>query len=497
MYIINYIIMLMLIVLFNSCNQPEPINNATGYIPYTQYLDGNIRSFDIINDSLFVASEEYGVVLYRIMEDNGRIYLDSLNSTNVVGNPVTLDIAPKSRSLIVLDDYNHTYIGKLDRISSLSGVTCDDYQRKSTFIDYSDKPIELITPFRHKPTQNEVDTLAWDTSFLHRISFAEATYDFGFYSGDCSDTLYKYINYQIEDVFYNNEKLFLVNPEEDYYSIITLDYDTTSLSFPPLELYGFSDYDPIPESTDTLVNLITVGFDSDQENISFDNVKMFGSAGSFLDSEIEFKLYNDCGYCDIYLVQDECPPQDCEWIDGLCDLPSNENILCIENIDLDVGSLDISMVNQESVSGFDITFSGVNITSFFGGVSEERLFNISLTPKIILDGKPLTVKSNEDYMFVGLDDYQGCYIKLLDSNNDNISNLNIASGYDIQDIQLSSDYIALSSGYGGLLIYKWDEELPTLEFLLSNIYAYKTLMYDDLNMIVGTKNGLHIYEIER
>ena len=80
---------------------------------------------------------------------------------------------------------------------------------------------------------------------------------------------------------------------------------------------------------------------------------------------------------------------------------------------------------------------------------------------------------------------------------DNNSNFNIASGYDIQDIQLSSDYIALSSGYGGLLVYKWDEELPALEFLLRNIYAYKTIMYDQFNMIVGTKNGLHIYEIER
>ena len=143
MYIKKYIV-IFFVIIFNGCSDYKAVDDLTGYVAYTQYLDGNIRSFDIINDSLFVASEEYGVVLYRIMEDNGRIYLDSLNSTNVVGNPVTLDIAPKSRSLIILDDYNHTYIGKLDRISSLSGVTCDDYQRKSTFIDYSDKPIELM-----------------------------------------------------------------------------------------------------------------------------------------------------------------------------------------------------------------------------------------------------------------------------------------------------------------------------------------------------------------
>ena len=48
------------------------------------------------------------------------------------------------------------------------------------------------------------------------------------------------------------------------------------------------------------------------------------------------------------------------------------------------------------------------------------------------------------------------------------------------------------------LLFEWNESgIPKLGFLLGGIYAYKTIMYDDLNMIVGTKNGLHIYEIER
>ena len=353
MYINKYIIMFMLIVLFSSCNQPELASDANGYIQYSQYLDGNVRSFDIINDSLFVASEDYGVVVYKIMQSDGKIYLDSLTATNVVGNPVTLDIAPRSRSLIILDDYNHTYIGKLDKLSSMSAVRCDDYQRKSTFIDYSDKPIELITPFRHKPTQNEVDTLAWDTSFIHRIKFSEDVYAFDVYSGDCSDTLYKYLNYEIEDVFYNNEKLYLVNPEDTVYSVVSLNHE-----------------------------------------VSMD------------------------------------------------------------------------------------TFSVIDT--------------------LVLNDKPLTMKTNENYMFIGLDDNQGCYIKLLDSNNLNHSNFSIALGYDIQDIQVSNDYIALSSGYDGSLVFEWSESVsPELSFLLGGIYAYKTVMYDDLNMIVGTKNGLHIYEIER
>ena len=356
MYIIRYIITVISIIFFSSCSKPELATNSNGYISYNQYLDGNIRSFDIINDTLFVASEDYGIVVYKIIKNDDKIQLDSLSITNVVGKPVTLDIADSSRSLIILDDYNHTYIGKLDFFatnSSLSAVTCDDYQRKSTFIDYSDKPIELITPFRHKPTQNEVDSLAWDTSFLHRIKFSEEEYNYNFYYGDCSDTLYKYLNYEIEDVFYSNERLYLANPEDTLYSVFILNHETLVDTF------------------------------------------------SMLDT-------------------------------------------------------------------------------------------------LVLEYKPLTIKTNEEYMFVGLDDNQGCYIKLLDSNNSNDSNFSIALGYDIQDIQISNNYISLSAGYGGPLIFEWTESANLeLGFRLGGVYAYKTVMYDDVNMIVGTKNGLHIYEIER
>ena len=49
--------MFMLIVLFSSCNQPELASDANGHIQYLQYLDGNVRSFDIINDSLLSTLE--------------------------------------------------------------------------------------------------------------------------------------------------------------------------------------------------------------------------------------------------------------------------------------------------------------------------------------------------------------------------------------------------------------------------------------------------------
>jgi len=348
---INKILIFMIIILLNACSEPQDSTS----IPYQRYLDGNVRSFDIYNDTLFVASEDAGIVIYEIASDSDS--LKELFSSNIVGIPVTLDIAENSRSLIVLDDYNHTYIGSLDwdKIlnENMGSVTCDDYQRKSAFIDYSDKPIELITPFRHKPTQNEVDPLAWDTSFLHRIKFDVSTYELGYYYGDCSDTLYQYLNYDIEDVYYNNEKLYLVNPHQDIYSIITLDHD---------------------------------------------------------------------------LVEDTFIPSD----------------------------------------------------------------------TLLTEFKPHIIKTSTTHMFIGSDD--GCYIKLLDTDNVNDSNFKISSGYTIQDIQIVDNYIALSAGYGGALVYEWNENGmisdENLVFMLGGVYAYKTFIYND-SIIVGTKNGLQIYKMER
>ena len=78
MYINKFTRILFIIVaaiLFNSCSEPK----GAPYVPYEKYLDGNIRSFDMLNDTLFVASEEIGIMIYEIINDkfiiNSRLLL--------------------------------------------------------------------------------------------------------------------------------------------------------------------------------------------------------------------------------------------------------------------------------------------------------------------------------------------------------------------------------------------------------------------------------------
>ena len=120
----------------------------------------------------------------------------------------------------------------------------------------------------------------------------------------------------------------------------------------------------------------------------------------------------------------------------------------------------------------------------------------------ILSNKILTIKVYEDSYIVGLDDNKGACISLHDLNLDN-SDAEfecIASGFTIQDIRYdySTNLLTLSAGYDGVLVYDWSgygDDKPTPRAMISSGYAYSALVFDHNKIIVGTKNGIEIYEI--
>ena len=122
---------------------------------------------------------------------------------------------------------------------------------------------------------------------------------------------------------------------------------------------------------------------------------------------------------------------------------------------------------------------------------------------IDLPEKPVTVRFDfihgNEY-FVGLNYRAGCYIALLGSNGSEVSNLHVAQGFSVYDIQLTDDLLVLSCGSEGVLVYKRDGALSFSPIaMIGSSYAYSSLIYGQNNdqIIVGTKQGLEIYKIER
>ena len=154
---------------------------------------------------------------------------------------------------------------------------------------------------------------------------------------------------------------------------------------------------------------------------------------------------------------------------GLTDLDFYNDRLYLSNPNKDLPSIQVYSENQ-----------GV-----YGLVFEDTLSVI-----------PNTITAYERSYVVGLGSKAGCYIALLDMNGNKVSKFSIAEGFTIRHIHHSSNLLVLSTGYGGVVVYDWDSEsIPTPRAMISSGYAYSALVYDSNKIIVGTKNGIEIYEI--
>ena len=56
----------------------------------------------------------------------------------------------------------------------------------------------------------------------------------------------------------------------------------------------------------------------------------------------------------------------------------------LQNVDLEAGTLDIYMVNDEPLAGFQISFTGIDITGASGGSSEDAGFMVSSSENMVL-----------------------------------------------------------------------------------------------------------------
>jgi len=128
-----------------------------------------------------------------------------------------------------------------------------------------------------------------------------------------------------------------------------------------------------------------------------------------------------------------------------------------------------------------------------GDLSELTRFDTPIT------GEVETIFSTENTVFSGLSYSVGCYAVELDTTTGEIiSNTSFAQGYSVKGINAYDDIIALTCGYDGVLIYKWDSTLDSIKFVtkLDSGYAYKAKVIDN-NVFVATRNGIEIFEIER
>ena len=104
-----------------------------------------------------------------------------------------------------------------------------------------------------------------------------------------------------------------------------------------------------------------------------------------------------------------------------------------------------------------------------------------------------SINSSGNIVFAGLSNDKGCYIALLDDNGTQISNLSIADGYSINNIDVYDNRVVLTCKSDGVLLYEFDQDLNFVELgKISTDYAYTAKFYDSNTIFVGTRDGFQI-----
>ena len=176
---------------------------------------------------------------------------------------------------------------------------------------------------------------------------------------------------------------------------------------------------------------------------------------------------------EIYYLDKDCSQEIITGLNyGLTDLDFDNDKLYLSNANKDVPSIQVYNINEG---------------------------DFSLVVEDTLSVFPITIRAYGNAYVVGLDNKAGCYIALLDADGNiggSDSKFNIANGFTIRDVHYSNSLLVLSAGYGGVLVYNWDgESIPTPRAMISTGYAYSAIVFDHNKIIVGTKNGIEIYEI--
>ena len=185
-------------------------------------------------------------------------------------------------------------------------------------------------------------------------------------------------------------------------------------------------------------------------------------------------------------------------------LPYSTSIVTQKCVDYGVGNdviLDCSCtstINNLSYYLMEISFSDplLTITNDQMGVlvfKENETDELEYFSSFDTPGTSESVYSNGNTVFSGLSNDQGCYIALLDDEGQVSSNLQIAEGYSIKDININHGLLALACGNDGVLLYEWNGDLNISPLgKISTAYVYTIEVYDRNTIIAGTRDGIQI-----
>ena len=495
------------------------------------------------NDLLIVANQyEEGLIVYQIIEEENSVYLNKIyqNNSFEVLDESSLENDLELRTLLYSDDSNMLYIldkfeyiyngwlpGLLESTTQSYSDECYDYDSNliwdpiqfTVFSDISnlhstqivmdesnignlDEALYLIKYNSNIISQQNLPApLKTSSSKLGAYSFAldptafgpESACDGLFFTTYVPD-ISPHFDYNITDIFFKNNKVFIANPYNEYV------FKDASGNYLNLN-YKNNEYEDVANGCDLPDNSIYFSDNGEllyntQNQIGYFEFNLYGGdLSSFISGNVDCSNFQDNGNYIQY-------PSDC--FEG--EISSNNNYsvgisgnkvigysIITSNIDSNCGTL-IDLNTSEN-------FSLVNeMTSTFSVYDYNSNSNyIEFNYDIETPSKVKSIYSFNDYILVGLYD-EGCYITLLGDNTNSLVKLEGTNSFTVNDIYYDeiNQILLLSAGSGGVLIYNWNGLSANPNFLghVVSSHAYTARMLDGKYIIIATKYGVEIYNYE-
>ena len=323
---LKQILLLVLLLLLGCDNSNSPFNDSEPYNLISVDI-GEVRDLDFSNDRLYIGTESEGIYIYEIQPSsnsendimlNDGSYLTTLyeNVDWGEGKDIrSIKYSENTNMLYALDRFGYTYHNSVDYLlgqlspfylscsDTLIANMCSATQTHATkfALDDSNESPELYILYKHN-ADNELYTEESYSSLKFMNYVIPPLNSLGFCElfGTCENeaiTIDDSLSYNVNDIFYVDDKLYVANPNKDIssFSIYEKDgglIDSYVTDSDVKSIYAVNDYIVAGTKNGCYITLLEGdGISSDEvdklfiadgysiNNIHFDGNKLILSAG--------------------------------------------------------------------------------------------------------------------------------------------------------------------------------------------------------------------------
>jgi hypothetical protein len=495
------------------------------------------------NDLLIVANQyEEGLIIYQIIEENNSISLNKIYQNNnfevldetSVENDLELRsivYSEDSNILYILDKFEYLYHGWLPAL--LEGTTlsyndfCYDYENLDNIWDPNQFTIFNLISNLHS-TQIIMDEsnagnldeslflIKYNSNIISQQNLPDpiktSCSKIGAYYFELDPTILgnseacngnfitnynldisPLFDYDITDIFFNNDKIFIANP---YNKFVFKDPTGNYLNLTD----GSDEFENISSGCDLPSN--TVYFTNSGELLynSEDDIGYFELNFNGMDLSDYINNNSDCSGSDLgYYKQypSNCFEGEISNQNNFAVAVSGNKVIGYSIISSNIESNCGTLIDFNTNENFQLVNNKTNSLSVYDYNSYSNLIDYDYD--LETPSKVKSIYNVGDYILTGLYD-DGCYITLLGDNTSNLVKLEGTNSFTVNDIYYDelNQVLLLSIGSSGVLMYSWDglSSYPNFISHIVSSHAYTARIYSNRYVVIATKYGVEIYNYE-